>query len=351
MTLAEKTRTLHGVNLAGWLILEPWVTPAVFASTASLDEETLANRLGRDEYARVVREHRDSFITEHDFLRISSRGYDAVRLPVPWHVFGRSGPFPGAHEASIDYVDAAFNWADAAGLKILLDLALVPGATLSNDGLSMSFDLTPARREAILDVAAALAERYAQRSAFLGIEPLDETVSQRRRGLIVTEGIPLSYLRNLYRDAYAAIRRVAGTGPVVVFSDAGQPGAWRRFMAHDRYENVWLDTHPYRHTDKVDAAGPAGARLLATRSADELAKARTSGLPVMVGEWSAALPLADPMMTAEGRIALERIYVSRQLAAYDGCPAWFFQTWKTAARLSAWDARITLSSFERDMLD
>ena len=57
------------------------------------------------------------------------------------------------------------------------------------------------------------------------------------------------------------------------------------------------------------------------------------------------------MMTAEGRIALERIYVSRQLAAYDGCPAWFFQTWKTAARLSAWDARITLSSFERDMLD
>ena len=84
----------------------------------------------------------------------------------------------------------------------------------------------------------------------------------------MTEGIPLSYLRNLYRDAYAAIRRVAGTGPVVVFSDAGQPGAWRRFMAHERYENVWLDTHPYRHTDKVDAAGPAGARLLAARSAD-----------------------------------------------------------------------------------
>ena len=343
--------TLHGVNLDGWLVLESWVTPRIFAPSAALDEESLANRLGRDEYVRVVREHRDSFVTEHDFLRISSRGYDAVRLPVPWHVFGEAGPLPGPYEGCIDYVDAAFNWADAAGLKILLDLALVPGAQASNDGLRMSFDLTPARREAIIAVAAALAERYATRSAFLGIEPLDEVVSQRRRGLVVTEGIPLSYLRNLYRDAYDAIRGVAGSKPVVVFSDAGQPGAWRRFMAHDRYENVWLDTHPFRHNDRVDAAGPSGARLLAARCADEVAKARTSGLPVMVGEWSAALPLADPMMTAEGRIALERTYVSRQLAAYDGCPAWFFETWKTDARLSAWDARITLSSFERDMLD
>lgn len=351
MTLTELFRTLHGVNLSGWLVLEPWVTPAVFAPMAALDEESLANRLGRDEYERVVREHRETFVTERDFLNISSRGYDAVRLPVPWYVFGESGPFPGAHEGCIDFVDEAFDWADAAELKILIDLAVVPGAEMSNDGLRMSFDLTPARREAILDVATALAARYAGRSAFLGIEPLDEVVSQRRRGLLLTEGIPLSYLRNLYRDAYAAIRRVAGPDSVVVFSDAGQPGAWRRFMAHERYENVWLDTHPFRHTDKVDAAGPSGARQLAARCADELAKARTSGLPVMVGAWSAALPLADPMMTAEGRIALERTYVSRQLAAYDGCPAWFFQTWKTAARLSAWDARITLSSFERDMLD
>lgn len=349
--MPTQKRTLHGVNLDGWLVLETWVTPALFAPTASLDEESLANRLGRDEYNRVVREHRETFITEHDFLRISSRGYDAVRLPVPWHVFGEAGPLAGPYEGCIDFVDMAFNWADAAGLKILLDLALVPGSVASNDGLRMTLDLTPARREAILEVASGLASRYAERSAFLGIEPLDEVVSQQRRGLLISEGIPLSYLRNLYRDAYDAIRRVAGKRPVVVFSDAGQPGAWRRFMAHDRYENVWLDTHPFRHNDKVDAAGPSGARLLAARSAEELAKARTSGLPVMVGEWSAALPLADPMMTAEGRIALERIYVSRQLAAYDGCPAWFFQTWKTAARLSAWDARITLSSFERDMLD
>ena len=29
--------TLHGVNLAGWLMLEPWVTPELFAETGALD--------------------------------------------------------------------------------------------------------------------------------------------------------------------------------------------------------------------------------------------------------------------------------------------------------------------------
>ena len=71
----------------------------------------------------------------------------------------------------------------------------------------------------------------------------------------------------------------------------------------------------------------------------------------MVGKWSASLPTPDGSMTAEGRIALERIYASGQLAAYRGCPAWFFQTWKTSAFLAGWDARVALASFERGMLN
>ena len=51
----------------------------------------------------------------------------------------------------------------------------------------------------------------------------------------------------------------------------------------------------------------------------------SGGLPVMVGKWSASLPSIDGAMTAEGRIALERIYTSGQLKVYNTCPAWFFQ--------------------------
>ncbi len=83
----------------------------------------------------------------------------------------------------------------------------------------------------------------------------------------------------------------------------------------------------------------------------ELDEARKSGLPVMVGEWSAALPIFDKTITAEGSLALERVYVAEQLRLMEDCPAWFFQTWKTAGHLSDWDARLALASFERDMLD
>ena len=56
-------------------------------------------------------------------------------------------------------------------------------------------------------------------------------------------------------------------------------------------------------------------------------------------------------MTPEGRIALERVYLSEQLAAFRECPAWFFQTWKTSGKISGWDARVSLATFERRMLD
>ena len=70
--------TLHGVNLTGWLSLEPWVTPELFAEAGALDEDALLKGLGARNYAEVVRRHRNSFITRDDFVRIASRGFNAV---------------------------------------------------------------------------------------------------------------------------------------------------------------------------------------------------------------------------------------------------------------------------------
>ena len=39
------------------------------------------------------------------------------------------------------------------------------------------------------------------------------------------------------------------------------------------------------------------------------------------------------------------------MGAFAGGAGWFFQTWKTEARLSSWDARVALSSFETGMFD
>lgn len=345
----EGARALHGVNLAGWLVLEPWVTPSLFSGTGAFTEAELASALAPERYAALLARHRASFVDEGDFARIAQRGFDAVRLQVPWFVLGDEGPMPGPSAGCIEYVDAAMDWAEAAGISVLLDVAAAPGADAASP--ASFFGDTRIFRQAMLDVVAGLAERYADRASFLGIEPIDEVRGRARHGLSLVEGVPPHLIRNFYRDAYDAVREAAGERPVLVLHDAYLPDAWRAFMSPARYVNVWLDSHVYHYDQAMGAAGPAGVRRLVAQSADYLARARKSGLPVMVGEWSSALPLASAGMTPEGRIALERVYAAGQMGAFAGGAGWFFQTWKTEARLSSWDARVALSSFEKDMFD
>ena len=346
-----QVRAFHGVNLAGWLTLESWVTPELFADSGALDEPTLIRSLGPTRYQDLIERHRAGFLSQADFTQIASRGFNAVRLPVPWYAFGKEGPEPGPYLGCIECVDQALDWAEDVGLGVLLCLAVSPGSNEERAALVRDQVDFLQFREDLLDVTAALCKRYGSRVGFIGIEVADDPVVQRRHGLTLTEGIAMHALRNYYREAYDVVRYHAGDEALVVLPDAGHPRAWRSFMAQDRYRNVWLDCHLFHHTDHVDAAGPSAVRTLADRSRAYLEQARRSGLPTMVGKWSASLPYADAMMTPEGQIALARVYVSEQLSAFSACPGWFFQTWKTSGRLVGWDARVALATFERRMLD
>lgn len=340
--------TVHGVNLCGWLVLESWVTPSLFASTGAFDEEGLRQAVGDERYAQLVDQHRERFITEQDFRGIAARGYNAVRLPVPWTAFTEKAD---GTPSTLDYVDQAFDWAELAGIKVLLDVVVDPDGA-AKPGEQVEYIATTSRfRPRVIGASTSLAERYAGRSAFLGIEPLNEPVVQKRTGLTMSAGVPVHVLRNFYRDCYDAIRAAGGSSPVVVLSCAGRPDLWNGFMASSHYRNVWLDLHLYHYGQSVDGAGPAGARKLVERSRRDIARARRSGLPVIVGEWSSALPVSAATLTPEGLSALERVYAAAQIEAFRSTTGWFFQTWKTEAKLSAWDARVALSSFERGMFD
>ena len=342
-------RVLHGVNLAGWLTLEPWVTPRLFADSGALDEDALIASIGTKRYRELISEHRRSFLSQKDFTSIASRGFNAVRLAVPWYVFGDAGPDSGPFVGCLEYVDEAFLWAEDIDLKIVLALAVIPGSKAAGTDFAHDREDFSRRREAMLVVLGALAKRYSSRMALAGIEVADGVVAQTRRGFTLSDGVPLHQVRNYYREAYESIRTNA-SDVTVILPDAGMPGSWRRFMPPRRYENVWLDSHLYHYRDHIDSVGPTGIRMLSNASRESMRLARKSGLPVMVGKWSASLPFPDSATTPEGRIALERVYISEQLAIFKSCPAWFFNTWKTDKHLDGWDARVALSSFERAML-
>lgn len=348
--MAMASRALHGVNLSGWLTLRMWVTPSLYVDSGALDEGELVRSIGKDEYRERIDRHRASFITQSDFVQIASRGFNCVRLPVPWYVFGEAGPNPGPYIGCIELVDEAFDWADEIGLKIILDLDIKPGAEDATDSIVRGHDDFSHYKDDMVSVIAALAKRYGTRAAFRGLEVADAPKLQLRRGLSVEPGVPLHRLRNYYREAYDAVRQEAGEDPAVVIHDGGRVNAWDGFMAPRRYRNVWIDSALFHYSDNIKSAGPAAIRELSRRSRESIKSLARSGLPVMVGSWSGAMPFSDTISTPEGRIALERIYISEQISSFSSCAGWFFQTWKTSGRLDGWDARVSLASFERRML-
>lgn len=350
---------IRGVNLSGWFILEPWVTPSLFAATGASNDAELQQVLGPGAYNERVRQHYETFVSEDDFRRMSAMGLNAVRIPVPWYAFG-SQHERESYISCVDYLDRANEWASKYGMRVLLDLATVPGGQGDSNSSTTTPETTAdwhssaSGRDAALDVLGRLAERYGSSDALLGLELLDSPMMSVRRNLLsVTPGIPGHYLRNYYRDAYERVRRHMPADRLVVFSASGHPEAWRHFMRGNQYENVVMDLHLYHYRDEMarDIATPHGLAAAITRNKRLIREAKATGFPVLVGEWSGAAVIAGSSVTPEGRRAYERVFVSNQLATFDRAAGWFFQTWKTERRLAAWDARVALAPLERAMME
>ena len=80
-----------GVNLSGWFIPEPWVTPSLYAATGASNAAELQEAMGTAAYNERMRRHYETFVSEGDFRRMAQIGLNAVRLPVPWYAFWLTG--------------------------------------------------------------------------------------------------------------------------------------------------------------------------------------------------------------------------------------------------------------------
>ena len=138
---ASRTRRssalLHrGVNLGGWLILEPWITPSMFYpflcaggrcppdQPPVIDERSFCARLGTAEARRRLEALRTSWVTEQTFASIAAAGLNTVRIPFGYWVFGDTDLCPGV--SSIHHLDDGVRWAEAHHLRVVLDLHGVP---------------------------------------------------------------------------------------------------------------------------------------------------------------------------------------------------------------------------------
>lgn len=295
---------VKGVNLGNWLVLEKWMSPALFEGTTAEDEYYLPTQLSPEVYEARIKVHRSEYISERDFAVIKRIGMNLVRIPVPYFIFGDRPPFIGC----INELDKAFDWAEKYGLQVLIDLHTAP---LSQNGFDnggicgvCKWSQTPQEVDFVLDVLERLAKRYGQRENLFGITPINEPITENMWKLLdVPNRYPavdkelaagsgpntLEFLEGFYERAFERIHPLIREEAFVVFHDGFEVKAWKEFLTRPEFQgNVVLDTHQYLMTaESLGCTQTLNGYIeyIQENFAADIAEVQQY-VPVVVGEWS-----------------------------------------------------------------
>lgn len=320
---------IKGVNLGNWLVLEKWMSPALFEGTTAEDEYYLPTQLSPKAYEARIKIHRSEYITERDFVTIKSMGMESVRIPVPYFIFGDRKPFIGC----IEELDKAFNWAEKYGLTILIDLHTVPLSQngFDNGGISgvCKWAQNPDEVEFALSVLERLAKRYGNRKGLFGIQPLNEPITENMWETMGIQNryapadqemakgsapITMKFLRQFYLDAYDRISAYMPKDKYVVIHDGFELMEWKDFMQEEKYSNVILDTHQYLMVAEARGCSQTieGYLKYIREELEPQITEMEKYFPVICGEWCLFNSLACGCDTKGGQSVLNGVEGSRQ---------------------------------------
>ncbi|KAJ5713791.1 CAZyme family GH5 [Penicillium malachiteum] len=362
---------VRGVNLGGWLVLEPWITPSIFdaAGDSAVDEWSLCTILGADECRSVLSQHWSSFITQDDFNQIAATGMNHVRIPVGYWALEHLDGDPYV-DGQLPYLDSAITWARAAGLKVMVDLHGAPGSQNGFDNSGKRGYIGWQQGDNVNDTRSALqalAKRYAgDTDVVTAVEALNEPN--------VPGGVNQDGLKQYYYDSWG-VAREASQDTTVVLHDGFQPTeSWNGFMSEST--GVWyvmMDTHHYEVFDSSLLAMDVNAHAT---NACNFAKQHviTSDKWTVVGEWtgamtdcakylngkgigarydgsytsSSALGSCDGKSTgtvdglSESDRSNLRQFIEAQLDAFEKGAGWLYWTWKTEGA-PEWDMQAQIA--------
>lgn len=286
---------IRGVNLGGWLVLEPWITPSLFEATNNdniVDEWTFCQLQDKSTATAALKNHWDTWITEADFKDIAAAGLNHVRIGLGFWAWDVSGGEPYI-QGQVAYLDKAIGWARTYGLKVLIDLH---GGVGSENGYDNSGHKGEAlwatdsnnvlRTKNVLNTIAAKYADPAYWQVVTALGLLNEPAGYLNSQLLETTV-------QFWRDGYGATRwpwlpsSSAQSGLLIVISDAFQPiSYWDGFMSEPTYTDVALDTHYYQVFSDAENSWDENTHIAQVCSkASDYANAP---LWLMVGEWSLA---------------------------------------------------------------
>jgi len=114
---------LQGVNIGGWLIIEPWLDQDLMNGSDAASEDEFDQQSNA---ASALQTHWQTYFTESDVEAIAAFGLNAIRIPIGFWSFNDTGT--PLLEGAVPYLDKAIGWARTHGLKVLVDLHGSPGS-------------------------------------------------------------------------------------------------------------------------------------------------------------------------------------------------------------------------------
>ncbi|KAF2865103.1 glycoside hydrolase superfamily [Massariosphaeria phaeospora] len=293
------SQKLRGVNIGGWLVVEPWITPSIFDNSGNqdiTDEYTLGQKLGHDAALQILRKHWDTWATWEDFSKIARSGFNLVRIPIGYWAYDTFGsPYV---QGAAPYLDAAIDWARSLGLKVMIDLHGAPGSQNGYDNSGQRIkNPTWTSGDTVkqtLQVLQTISDKYAQASyqdVVVGIQLLNEPF---------LPNLNEDTVRQFYRDGYGQVRTVSDT-PVILHDGFKPPNTWNAFLTPSDHnaQNFAIDHHEYQvFSDALVQLAPWQHRQLVCNSTDSYTGADKW---TFVGEWTGAMTDCATYLNGYGR--------------------------------------------------
>jgi glucan 1,3-beta-glucosidase len=315
---------IRGVNLGGWMVLEPWITPSLFyqflgangENNTAFDMYTFCTVLGAQEANAQLRRHWDTWVTEDIMQQLADSGaVNSVRLPVGDFQFVPYGPYEDCVDGGLEYVDRLLDWAYSRGISVLFDVHTAKDSQngFDNSGQAVGFQWTSALSSEFaglttfehwpirtadwigtfdpktamytdinhdniahsLKVIRRIVHMYGGHPAVLGLEPLNEP----------WPFTPIDELKRFYWEGYLIVKRRAPYWKYIMHdSFRFDTNVWGGFM--DGCPERALDTHIYQAWREPDSR--VGFYTDACRQKSLIAQMENAFGPVIVGEWSLA---------------------------------------------------------------
>ncbi|KAK7033111.1 glycoside hydrolase family 5 protein [Favolaschia claudopus] len=301
-------KPIRGVNLGGWFVMEPWITPSIFQNTGNtgiVDEFTFGSMQDSDTALSVLQNHWETWITEDDFTAIAAAGLTHVRIPVGyWSVpltsadtNGSTSPapyIPGAWP----YLLKALNWANKHGVRVIIDLHGAPGSQngFDNSGQRTSttqWEHSPANVSRTVDTIRYIAQSVG------GLVDVIELLNEP--ATFLASDYP-DTLRQFWQAGYSAVRAAGDSSNQVMIGDGFMGvSSWTDFMTLPNYNGVLMDYHEYQIFSTGELARSFDDHItFACNSMNDLTNFAQHNIWTVVGEWSTAVTDCTKWLNGRG---------------------------------------------------